>query len=501
YTYADAELRARKLAQALARLGMQSGDRVGSLAWNGYRHLELYYAVSGSGAVLHTLNPRLPPEQLGWIANDAEDRFLIVDETLLPVLDKWRARARLERVFVARDEAGSPQPLPPGCESYERFIAEPPGAFAPPPLGENDPAGLCYTSGTVGDPKGVLYTHRSTVLHSLVASLPDCLAISRRDSVLPVVPMFHVNAWGMPYAAIMNGAKLVLPGRHLDPISLLDLFQSEQVTITGGVPSIWIGILQALDREPGRWKLRRMLMAVGGAAAPEALIRGFDRHGQDVVHAWGMTETSPMGTVSRLKPHLEALSESDRYRYRCTQGLPPPLMDVRIVSDAGVAAHDGESMGELQVRSPWVAAAYFGASQDPSKFTADGWFCTGDIATIDPEGYVTIVDRSKDLVKSGGEWISSVALENALMSHPAVLEACVIAVPNTQWGERPLALVTFRDAASAAPDELRAHLAQRVPKWWLPEGYVVLGEIPKNATGKFAKRALRARFAEWRPEP
>lgn len=501
YRYADLRRRAWALAEALKRAGLQPGQRVATLMWNDHVHLEAYFGIPLAAGVLHTLNPRMPPAQLGWIANDAQDRFLIVDETLLPVLDKWRNEASIERVFVARARADASEPRPPGCESYEALLASATGQFAPTPHDEGDACGLCYTSGTVGEPKGVLYTHRSTLLHSLAVSLPDYLGISRRDTILPVVPMFHANAWGIPYAAVMNGAKLVLPGRHLDPVSLLDLFERERVTLTAGVPSIWVGLLQALDREPQRWKLQRMRMAVGGSAASEALIRGFDRHSQEVLHGWGMTETSPLGSICRLASPMDEASEDERYHCRAKQGLPPPLIGLRIFNDAGVAPHDGKTLGELQARGPWVAASYHGASQDPSKFTADGWFCTGDIASIDPQGYVTIVDRSKDLVKSGGEWISSVGLENALLDHPALLEACVIAVPNSRWGERPLALITFREGASATADELRAHLAARVPTWWLPEGYVELKEIPKNSVGKFDKRALRARFADWNPGP
>jgi len=501
YTYADAWRRCRALAEALTRAGLAPGDRVATLMWNDSAHLEAYLGIPLAGAVLHTLNLRLPSAQIAWIVNDASDRFLIVDETLLPLFETWRGATALERVFVVRAQAGDgAAPLPAGCECYEAFIADTTGRFRAPVPSENDACGLCYTSGTEGNPKGVVYTHRSSVLHSLVLGLPDTLDISRWDTILPVVPMFHVNAWGIPYAAIMSGAKLVLPGRHLDPESLLELFEREQVTLTAGVPSIWLGLLQKLDREPSRWKLPRMRMIIGGSAAPESLIRGFDRHGQEVIHAWGMTETSPVGAVSRLKPGMEQLAEDDRYAYRAKQGLAPPLVDVRIMGEDGPAEQDGKAFGELQVRGPWVTGSYFGAAQDTSRFTEDGWLRTGDVATIDPEGYVKIVDRTKDLIKSGGEWISSCDLENALMSHPAVLEACVIAVPNATWGERPLALVVFRESAQATAEQLAAHIAPLFPKWWLPDGFVAVGELPKTSVGKLAKRVLRERYALWKPE-
>jgi fatty-acyl-CoA synthase len=493
YGYSDLRRRASALAEGLSRAGLAFGERVATLMWNDSSHLEAYFGIPLAGGVLHTLNLRLSPADLTFIVNDASDRFLIVDETLLPLLETWRGQTRLERVFVVRSNESTA--LAPGYDSYESLLSVSTGDYTPPPLREDDACGLCYTSGTSGRPKGVLYTHRSTVLHSLVLGLPDTLDIARRDVVLPVVPMFHVNAWGIPYAAVMTGSKLVLPGRYLDPMSLLELFESERVTLTAGVPSLWIPLLQALDLEPTRWKLPRMRLIVGGSAASESLIRGFDRHGQEVIHAWGMTETSPVGCVSRLKPSLETLPEDERYRYRTTQGLPPPLVELRIAGESGIAPQDGKAIGELQARGPWIARAYFGVSDDPERFTTDGWLRTGDVASIDPEGYVKIVDRIKDLVKSGGEWISSCELENALMSHPAVQEACVIAVPDPDWGERPLALIVFREAKSALPEELRAHIAPRFPKWWLPDTFVPLDAIPKTSVGKFSKSTLRKQFA------
>ena len=497
YRYADLRRRVRALAAALLRAGLRPGDRVATLMFNHSAHLEAYFAIPLAGGILHTLNPRLPVDQLAFIANDAADRFIIVDAALAPLLEQWRSRTPIERVFVV--QAGT-KPLLAEHEVYEDLLATARDDVQFPVARERDACGLCYTSGTTGNPRGVLYTHRSTVLHTLGISLPDCLGLAHRDIVVPVVPMFHVNAWGLPYAAIMVGARLVLPGPHLDPESLLDLFQREQPTLTAGVPSIWMGVLEALERQPRRWVLPRMRMVVGGSAPSQALIRGLARHGQDVVHGWGMTETSPMGTVNSIKEHLADLPEHELLRYRGSQGLPVPLLDARIMGQDGEVPHDGRSMGELQVRGPWVAGSYFGAAEDPDRFTSDGWLRTGDVATIDDEGYVYIVDRIKDLVKSGGEWISSVHLENALMDHYAVREACVIAVPHERWGERPLAIVVPEAGATPTGEQLRGHLASRFPKWWLPDAFELVDSIPKSATGKFAKLLLREQFPAWRWE-
>ncbi|MBX7101362.1 MAG: long-chain fatty acid--CoA ligase [Myxococcaceae bacterium] len=494
-TYGDFARRSLQLAAALTAAGLRKGDRVATLMWNHSAHLEAYFGIPAAGGVLHTLNLRLHPDQLAWIINDAADRFLIVDDVLLPILAKVQDRVKLEKIFVV---ASSGAPVPPGFESYEDLLSSAPSGFTPPALAESDVAGLCYTSGTTGNPKGVAYTHRSTVLHCLAVSLADTLAVSGRETVLPVVPMFHVNAWGLPFAAVMVGAKLVLPGPHLDAESLLELFEKEQVTLTAGVPTIWMGILAALEQAPSRWKLQRMRMVVGGSAVPESVIRGFDRHGQTVVHAWGMTETSPVGTVSHLSPALANASEDERYQARARQGTPVPLVEIRAVGDTGPVAWDGQSMGELQVRGPWIAGSYFGGSQDPDKFTADGWFRTGDVVTIDRHGCVKITDRTKDLIKSGGEWISSVDLENALIGHPAVKEACVIAVTHPKWAERPLAAVVLKPGAQATAAELRAFLEPRFARWWVPEAYAFVAEIPKTSAGKFLKSALRDQFKDWK---
>ncbi|BDG59569.1 long-chain fatty acid--CoA ligase [Caldinitratiruptor microaerophilus] len=495
YTYADFYRRTHRFANALRRLGVEKGDRIATLAWNHYRHLEAYFAIPATGAVLHTLNPRLHPSDLAYIMNHAGDRILLVDDVLLPVFERFRAEVHPRHVIVWSHG----QPVPEGFIDYEALIEPEPESFAYPEIDENQAAGMCYTSGTTGRPKGVVYSHRAIVLHSLASALVDTLAVSQRDVVMPVVPMFHANAWGIPFTAVLAGAKQVFPGPHLDPDSLLSLMESEQVTFTAGVPTIWLGILDLLDRKPDAYNLKSLrAMVVGGAAAPQAMIEGFEkRHGLNVVHAWGMTETTPLGTVSRLKRHLEALPEEERYRYRAMQGYAVPFVEVRAVGDSGPVPWDGRTMGELQVRGPWIASSYFENPAEADKFTPDGWFRTGDIVTIDPEGYVRITDRAKDLIKSGGEWISSVDLENAIMGHPAVKEAAVVAVPHPKWGERPLAVVVLREGAQATADELRAFLEPRFAKWWLPDAFVFTDQIPRTAAGKFLKSALREQYRDY----
>jgi fatty-acyl-CoA synthase len=446
-----------------------------------------------AGAVIHTLNLRLHPDDIAFIASDAGDRWLIVDECLLPLLEKFRARAPFERIFVI----GVTTPPPSRLEDYETLLANAP-EVALPTLTELQPLGMCYTSGTTGKPKGVVYTHRSTLLHTLTTALPDALGISRSDTLLPVVPMFHVNAWGLPYVAALVGAKQVYPGPHLDPVSVLDLMAGEQVTIAAGVPTVWMGIRDALDAQPGHWRLRPGIrMVVGGSAAPEQLIRDFDRQGLTLLHAWGMTETSPIGTVSRLAPEMATLDENERYRLRGKQGSAVPFVDLRVRNEAGDVPADGKTAGELQVRGPWIASRYHN-DQDPERWTSDGFFRTGDVANIDRHGFVQLVDRTADLIKSGGEWIASVELENALMGHPAVREAAVVGAPHPRWSERPIAAVVLKAGASASDEELRAFLAAKFVKYWLPDAFVFMDAIPRTSAGKFKKTELRERFKDWK---
>ncbi|WNG32396.1 long-chain fatty acid--CoA ligase [Archangium violaceum] len=495
YTYADFYRRSCKLAHALTRLGVKPGDRVASLCWNHHRHLELYFAVPSMGAVIHTLNLRLHPNDLAYIARHAEDRIIVVDRSLLPLLEKFIAAVpSVEHVIVIPDDGPTPQ----GRLDYEALLAPEQDSFAWPTLDERSAAMLCYTSGTTGNPKGVLYSHRSCVLHALTLCMNDTLGISEPDAVLPVVPMFHAAAWGLPHGGVFTGAKLVFPGPHLDPQSLLDLMAGERVTLAAGVPTIWLGILALLDQEPQRWDLRSVrTMAIGGSAAPPAMIEGFlHRHGLVVTHAWGMTEMNPVGTLARPRRQHEHLPQAERLAIRSTQGYALPLVEVRHVSDSGqVLPWDGETMGELEVRGPWVASSYY-SSEGADRFTSDGWFKTGDVVTLDAEGYVRITDRSKDVIKSGGEWISSVALENALMAHPAVLEAAVFAAKDPKWDERPLAAVVLKPGQAVSKQELTAHLEQRFVKWWLPDDYVFIPQIPRTSTGKFLKTKLREDYGD-----
>ncbi|HZU40486.1 MAG TPA: long-chain fatty acid--CoA ligase [Solirubrobacteraceae bacterium] len=482
--------RARRLAGALADLGVREGDRVATLLWNQPEHLELYFAVPAMGAVIHTVNPRLHPDELAFIAADAEDRVLVLDETLLEVFEHFRGTWEFEHVIVVTHSGSVPE----GMLAYEDVVASGRPAEWPEPH-ERRAAAMCYTSGTTGRPKGVLYSHRSLVLHSLVAALPDQMDLSSRDTILPVVPMFHVNAWGIPYTAAFAGAALVLPGPRLDPVSVLDLLADEGVTMTAGVPTVWMAMLQALEAEPERWDLSALQrLVVGGSAVPRSMLEGYDRHGLTIIQAWGMTEMSPLGTFGRLPIELYDAPPERQYDYRARQGRPAPFVELRARDDDGaLVPWDDEHMGELEVRGPWVASSYHrGAGAE--KFTDDGWFQTGDVVRIDQTGCIRITDRAKDLVKSGGEWISSVDLENLLMAHPAVAEAAVIAMPDEKWGERPLAVCVLREGREATPEELRAHLASEFAKWQLPDRFEFVDQIPRTATGKFKKTVLREQF-------
>ena len=495
-TYADFYRRARALAEALTNAGLRRGDRVATLMWNHAAHLEAYFGIPAAGGVLHTLNLRLHPAEIAYIVNHAGDRFLIVDDVLLPTYEKFRDQVGFERVIAV---PFSGQPIPAGYENYENWLQLTTGRFAYPALEENEAAAMCFTSGTTGNSKGVVYSHRSLVLHSFSQALADTIGIAQRDVLLPVAPMFHANAWGLPFTAAMVGAKLVFPGPHVDPESLLELIERERVTTAFGVPTVWIAVLAALEKNPRRWKFAHPVrLPVGGTAPPEALIRALDRYGLHILHLWGMTETSPLATSSQLKSYMDDWPEDKKYEVRSKQGRAAPFVELRVRGPAGEAPWDGKTAGELEVRGPWVASSYYNAPETRDCWTADGWFRTGDVATLDEEGYIKVVDRGKDLIKSGGEWISSVDLENALMGHPAVREASVIAVPHPKWQERPLAVVVLKDGATCPAEELRSFLACKFAKWQLPDAFVFQSEIPRTSVGKSQKIKLREQFARWK---
>ena len=499
YSYLELGARARRMANALKALGIGFGDRVGTLAWNGYRHMELYYAASGSGAVLHTLNPRLHPDQVVWIANDAEDRILFFDLTFLPLIETIAPRLTTVKAFVAMtDRAHMPaSDKLPNLLCYEDLIDNHKPDFAWPDFDENTASSLCYTSGTTGNPKGALYSHRSTLLHTYAAGLPDAFNCSARDSILPVVPMFHVNAWGLPYVACMVGAKLVFPGPWLDGKSLHDLLESEGVTLAAGVPTVWQGLLTHVEAIGGKFTTLQRTV-VGGSACPPAMMRSFEeRYNVPVLHAWGMTEMSPLGTMGALKSRHQALSVDERMTVQAKQGRALYGVDIKVVGENGCELpNDGEASGELMVRGPWVISSYYkGAGGDP---LADGWFPTGDVATIDPDGYMQITDRSKDVIKSGGEWIGSIDLENIAMAHPAVAMAACIAANHPKWDERPLLVVVRKPGAEVTRDELIASYAGKVAKWWTPDDVVFVESIPLGATGKMQKNRLREMFKDYK---
>jgi fatty-acyl-CoA synthase len=495
YTYGDWYRRAQALASALQESGVQPGDRVATLMWNHYLHLEAYFAIPVVGGVLHTLNLRLHPDELTYIVNHARDRFLIVDDVLLPLFEKIKDQVNIERVFVTSFGGNSEIH---GYEDYEAVLAQ---SHEPPTrveLDENDALGMCYTSGTTGKPKGVVYSHRAIALHSYSISLPDNFSISRNDTILPAMSMFHANAWGIPFAAVMNGSSLVLPGPNLQPDKILDLLSNHRVTLTGAVPTVWLGVIDAMEKYPDRWQLVEDLrIVVAGSACPESLFRRYDKFGVRVIQPWGMTETTPIATVCTPKPHMKSWSEERNYALRAKQGLASPFVEIRARGDEGEAAWDGKTAGELELRGPFIAAGYFNLPEESGRWTEDGWLRTGDVVTIDPEGYVKITDRTKDLIKSGGEWISSVDVENALVAHSCVAEAAVIAVPHPKWQERPLALVVLKQGSSVTGDDLRTFLAGAFAKWQLPDEFVFLQQLPHTSTGKLLKSELRRKYSNW----
>ena len=494
-TYGEVSRRARSLAAVLQTAGLQRGDRVASLMWNHHAHLEAYFGVPCAGGVLHTLNLRLHPDELAYIINHAQDRFLIVDDVLLHIFEDLKSKVNFERVFVV---PFSGKTVPAGFENYETLLAENRNSPLFPDLDENDAAAMCYTSGTTGKPKGVVYSHRAIALHSYSISLPDNFSLSRFDCILPAMSMFHANAWGLPHAAVMNGSKLVLPGPNLQPEKLLHLLSAERVTLTGGVPTVWLSVIDTLERQPERWQLLPGLrIVVAGSAAPESLFRRFEKFGVRVIQPWGMTETTPIATVCTLKPGMEDWSDDQKFELRAKQGLASPFIEIRARADDGEIPWDGKTPGELEIRGPFIAASYHNLPDEMNRWTNDGWFRTGDVVTIDAEGYVKITDRTKDLIKSGGEWISSVDVENAIVAHPAVQEAAVVAAPHPKWQERPLAAVVLKEGCHVTPEELRSFLACKFAKWQLPDEFIFVASLPHTSTGKLLKSALRKQFQDW----
>ena len=498
YTFADFYRRVKRLSNVLESLGVGVGDRVGTFAWNNYQHLEMYYGIPGAGAVCHTLNIRLSPDQLIYIINHAEDKVIFVDGTLLPLFEKLAGQIDCVQHIVLINAAKGVTTSLPNVLHYEDLMAAADEEYTWKSTDESMAMGLCYTSGTTGNPKGALYSHRSMYLHTLGVCMANSLAITEADTVLAVVPQFHAMSWGLPYACIYAGADLIMPGPHLQAKPLAEMIEEHKVTVAAGVPTIWTGLYHELKANPRNIATIRALV-VGGSAMPRALIEGYEKElGVSVMHAWGMTEMSPLGTVSNLQGHHHTLADHEKWDIKAKQGYMVPGVEMRIVNDEGhELPWDGTTMGEVQVRGPWVIRSYFKREPTAENFTADGWFRTGDVATISSDGYMEITDRTKDLIKSGGEWISSVALENALMAHPKVMEAAVIAVPDERWAERPLACVVCAPGVeSVSSDELLEHLAGHFAKFQLPDKVLTLNAIPKTSVGKFDKKVLRQQYAE-----
>jgi len=494
YTYHDFALRTKKLAVALRQLGIHEGDRVATLCWNHYQHLESYFAIPCMGAIAHPLNLRFSPDDLAYIINHAEDKILIVDQLLLPLFEKLKSFIKVSKIIVIPQ---TEEPLPKEYLNYEDVVNSGDDALFDPFEGdEYSAAFMCYTSGTTGKPKGILYSHRSIMLHSM-SFLLSCSGggITEQDIVLPVVPMFHASAWGFPFSCTFVGATQVFPGPYLDADSLLHLLENEKVTMAAGVPTVMRNILSKLDTSPHKYKLFLRLIVVGGSAVSRSLVESFEeRYGIKILHSWGMTELSPLGSTSVMTSKLQKTSREKQYDHAMKQGLPVPFVEIRGRNELGFIPWDGDTMGELEVRGPWVASSYYHDAGSQEKFTTDGWLKTGDIVTISQDGFIEIKDRSKDLIKSGGEWISSVALENSLMDHPLILEAAVIAIPDEKWTERPFAYIVPKEGETVSTDELKKFLAGKFAKFWIPDGYAIISAIPKTSVGKFLKSALREKY-------
>jgi len=495
--YAEIRARSLRVAQRLDRSGIKLGDRVATLAWNSWRHLEAWYGIMGIGAVYHTVNPRLFPDQIAWIVNHAEDRVMMVDLTFVPILEKLADKLKpIEQYVVLTDAAHMPATALKNALPYEDWIATVDGDFAWKEFDENTAAGMCYTSGTTGHPKGVVYSHRSNVLHSLMAGQPDAMDVGARDVVMPVVPMFHANCWGLALTSPMAGAAMAMPGGKLDGASIYEMLDTCRVSFTAAVPTVWLMLLQHLEANDLKLPYLKKVV-IGGSACPRAMVQKFqDGYGVEVIHAWGMTEMSPLGTLGSLKPECAGLTGEARLDVQQKQGHSPFCVEMKITDDAGKRMPwDGKTFGRLKVRGPAVARAYF--KDDSNILDDEGFFDTGDVGTIDRDGYLNITDRSKDVIKSGGEWISSIELENLAVGHPKVAEAAVIGVRHPKWSERPLLVVVLKDGESATKDELLAFLDGKVAKWWMPDDVVFVGEIPHTATGKIQKLVLRDRFKDY----
>ena len=497
--YAEVRTRALKVAQRLERDGYRLGDRIATLAWNTARHIEAWYGIMGIGAVYHTLNPRLFPEQIAWIMNHAEDKLLFTDLTFLPLVEKIAGSVKsLGKVVVFTDAAHMPASSLPNVVAYEDWLAEADGDFQWKSFDENTAAGMCYTSGTTGEPKGVLYSHRSNVLHAMIAAMPDAMGISSRDTILPVVPMFHANAWGLGQSGPMIGAKLVMPGGKMDGPSIYELLDTEKVTFTAAVPTVWLMLLQFLE-ESGKKLPYLKKVVIGGSACPRAMTEKFqENYDVEVIHAWGMTEMSPLGTLGTLKPEYAGLAGDDRLTIQEKQGYSPFGVEMKVTDDANVEhPWDGKTFGRLKVRGPAVARAYYGGA-GAEQFDEEGWFDTGDVAHIDPSGYMQITDRAKDVIKSGGEWISTIDLENLAVGHPDIAEAAVIGVRHSKWDERPLLVVVRKPGKEPSKSEILGYMDGKVAKWWMPDDVAFVDEIPHTATGKIQKTKLREQFSGYR---